>query len=93
MKTKNPGIASLSEEIRLGRYDDPEAIVAFAREAGVAFAVVGPEDPMSLGVVDALAASGIPADSIPETATPALSRSRSRCPHSLPAVPSVSGSS
>jgi len=61
MKTNNPGIASLSEEIRLGRYDDPEAIVAFAREAGVAFAVVGPEDPLSHGVVDALVASGIPA--------------------------------
>ncbi len=61
MKTNNPGIASLSEEVRLGRYDEPEAIVAFARETGVAFAVVGPEDPLSHGVVDALAASGIPA--------------------------------
>jgi len=61
MKTNNPGIASLSEEVRLGRYDEPEAIVAFAREAGVAFAVVGPEDPLSHGVVDALAAAGIPA--------------------------------
>ncbi len=61
MKTKNPGIASLSEEVRLGRYDEPEAIVAFARESYVAFAIVGPEDPLSHGVVDALAAAGIPA--------------------------------
>jgi len=61
MKTNNPGIASLSEKVRLGRYDEPEAIAAFARETGVAFAVVGPEDPLSHGVVDALAASGIPA--------------------------------
>ena len=61
MKTNNPGIASLSEKVRLGRYDEPEAIVAFARETGVAFAVIGPEDPLSHGVVDALAASGIPA--------------------------------
>ncbi|MCX5819073.1 MAG: phosphoribosylamine--glycine ligase [Deltaproteobacteria bacterium] len=61
MKTNNPGIASLSEKVRLGRYDEPETIVAFARETGVAFAVVGPEDPLSHGVVDALAASGIPA--------------------------------
>lgn len=61
MKTNNPGIAVLSEKIRLGRYDEPEAIVAFARETGVAFAVVGPEDPLSHGVVDALAAAGIPA--------------------------------
>ena len=61
MKTNNPGIASLSEKIRLGRYDEPEAVVAFAREADAAFAVVGPEDPLSHGVVDALAAAGIPA--------------------------------
>jgi phosphoribosylamine--glycine ligase len=61
MKTNNPGIASLSEEVRLGRYDEPEAIAAFALEADVAFAVVGPEDPLSHGVVDTLAAAGIPA--------------------------------
>jgi phosphoribosylamine--glycine ligase len=61
MKTNNPGIASLSEKVRLGRYDEPEAIAAFARETGVAFAVVGPEDPLSHGAVDALATSGIPA--------------------------------
>ncbi|MCE5263037.1 MAG: phosphoribosylamine--glycine ligase [Deltaproteobacteria bacterium] len=61
MKTNNPGIASLSEKVRLGRYDEPEAIVAFAQETGAAFAVVGPEAPLSHGVVDALAAAGIPA--------------------------------
>ena len=61
MKTNNPGIASLSEKICLGRYDEPEAIVAFARDAGVDFAIVGPEDPLSHGVVDALTAAGIPA--------------------------------
>jgi phosphoribosylamine--glycine ligase len=61
MKTNNPGIAALSEKVRLGRYDEPEAIAAFARETGVDFAVVGPEDPLSHGAVDALAASGIPA--------------------------------
>jgi phosphoribosylamine--glycine ligase len=61
MKTNNPGIAALSEKVRLGRYDEPEAIATFARETGTAFAVVGPEDPLSHGVVDALAASGIPA--------------------------------
>ncbi|MBN2437406.1 MAG: phosphoribosylamine--glycine ligase [Deltaproteobacteria bacterium] len=61
MKTNNPGIASLSEEVCLGRYDDPDAVVAFARESDVAFAVIGPEDPLSRGVVDALEAAGIPA--------------------------------
>ncbi|MHB9098137.1 MAG: phosphoribosylamine--glycine ligase [Syntrophales bacterium] len=61
MKTNNPGIASFSVEVRIGRYDDPGAIIAFAREAGVAFAVIGPEDPLSHGIVDALTAAGIPA--------------------------------
>jgi phosphoribosylamine--glycine ligase len=61
MKNNNPGIASLSEQVCLGRYDRPEDIVAFARKSGVAFAVIGPEDPLSLGVVDALAEAGIPA--------------------------------
>jgi phosphoribosylamine---glycine ligase len=61
MKTNNPGIASLAEEVRLGRYDEMEAIVAFALGAGITFAFVGPEEPLSHGVVDALAAAGIPA--------------------------------
>jgi phosphoribosylamine--glycine ligase len=61
MKTNNPGIASVSEEVCLGRYDRPEDIVAFARKSGVLFAVIGPEDPLNHGVVDALAAAGIPA--------------------------------
>ena len=61
MKTNNPGIASLSAEFRIGRYDDPGPIIAFAKEAGVAFAVIGPEDPLSHGIVDALTLAGIPA--------------------------------
>jgi phosphoribosylamine--glycine ligase len=61
MKANNPGIASLSETSRPGRYDNPEEIVAFARENRIDFAVVGPEDPLSHGVVDALLAKGIPA--------------------------------
>ncbi|MHB8092787.1 MAG: phosphoribosylamine--glycine ligase [Syntrophales bacterium] len=61
MKANNPGIASLSEKIHLGRYDDPQAITAFAGECKADFAFVGPEEPLSNGVVDALAAKGIPA--------------------------------
>jgi phosphoribosylamine--glycine ligase len=61
MKTNNPGISSLSSEVRLGRYNETEAIIAFAKEWEIAFAVIGPEDPLSHGVVDALTAAGIPA--------------------------------
>ncbi len=61
MKTNNPGIASLSAEVKIGRYNETDAIIAFAKEQKIAFAVIGPEDPLSHGIVDALAAAGIPA--------------------------------
>ena len=61
MKANNPGIASLSEKIRLGAYSDLNAITGFAAENKIEFAVIGPEDPLNNGVVDALATCGIPA--------------------------------
>lgn len=61
IKANNPGIAALSEKIKLGSYADLEAITAFASENKIEFAVIGPEDPLNNGVVDALAIGGIPA--------------------------------
>ena len=61
MKTNNPGIASLAREVRIGGYNDLEAVIAFAKEAQIEFAVIGPEDPLSQGIVDELTAAGIPA--------------------------------
>jgi phosphoribosylamine--glycine ligase len=60
MKANNPGIASLSEKIQPGSYADLKAITGFALENKIDFAVIGPEDPLNNGVVDALAACGIP---------------------------------
>lgn len=60
MKTNNPGMASLSERVQLGRYDDLEAIAEFARACAVGLAVIGPEDPLNSGVVDILTDLGIP---------------------------------
>ena len=60
MKTNNPGIASLSEKIKLGSYADLEAITGFAVENKIEFVVIGPEDPLNNGVVDALAKIGVP---------------------------------
>lgn len=60
MKANNPGIASLSEKMQLGSYSDLAAITGFARENKIEFAVIGPEDPLQNGVVDALTACGIP---------------------------------
>jgi phosphoribosylamine--glycine ligase len=61
MKANNPGIASLSEKIQIGSYSDLAAITDFATENKIELAVIGPEDPLNNGVVDALAKYGIPA--------------------------------
>jgi len=61
MKANNPGIASLSEKIKSGSYSDLETITGFAKDNKIELAVIGPEDPLNNGVVDALAICGIPA--------------------------------
>src|SRR5512145_3180408 len=61
MKANNPGIASLSKITKQGSYADLAAITGFAAENKIDFAVIGPEDPLHNGVVDALAKCGIPA--------------------------------
>jgi phosphoribosylamine--glycine ligase len=60
MKANNPGIASLSGKIQIGSYSDLAAITSFAKDNKIDFAVIGPEDPLNNGVVDALAKIGIP---------------------------------
>ena len=62
MKTNNPGIASLvgrSQDRRLQRYRRRSSPLPRRRQ--IEFAVIGPEDPLSHGIVDALTAAGIPA--------------------------------
>ncbi len=59
MSRKNPGIAALSEEICLCRETDVPAIVAFAKECGAMYAVIGPEAPLEAGLSDALEVEGI----------------------------------
>src|SRR5208283_2705887 len=41
--------------------DDVAALVALAKREQIDYAIVGPEVPLSLGLVDALVAAGIPA--------------------------------
>lgn len=60
MKSKNPGIASLSEKTEVGSYSELEKIKDFAEKHKVDFAFIGPEDPLNLGVVDKLQEVGIP---------------------------------
>ncbi len=55
----NGGIAADAICVGIGAKDIP-AIVAFAKEKEIDFAVVAPDDPLVLGAVDALNAEGIP---------------------------------
>tara|TARA_Y100000310_G_scaffold284075_1_gene306567 strand:+ start:52264 stop:53559 length:1296 start_codon:yes stop_codon:yes gene_type:complete len=61
MKSKNPGIASLSEDVLVGSYSDLDGIKDFAEKNKIDFAFIGPEGPLNNGVVDALKDIGIDA--------------------------------
>ena len=55
----NGGIAADAECVAVGA-KDLDGIVRFARETGIDYAVVAPDDPLVLGCVDALEAAGVP---------------------------------
>ncbi len=57
MKMLNPGIASLSSEVSIGRLSDVDDFPDLSK---IDFAVVGPEQPLSEAVVDALEKHEIP---------------------------------
>lgn len=59
--SRNPGLLALATEYQIGRMDDIFVIVAWAQEHKADWAFVGPELPLSVGVVDALAKAHIPA--------------------------------
>ncbi len=56
----NAGIAALAQCVPV-KATDVEGMVAWARENAVDFVMVAPDDPLALGMVDALEAAGIPA--------------------------------
>src|SRR5690606_16142619 len=57
----NPGMAEDGAACYEVKPDDIAGIVELARHEHIDFVVVGPEVPLALGLVDALAAAGIPA--------------------------------
>lgn len=54
----NAGTANVAENVAL-KVDDLDGIIAFAKKEGIDLVVVGPEDPLCLGLVDVLTAAGI----------------------------------
>lgn len=59
LKSKNPGIVSLSDGFETGNYGDLEKIKSYAQKIKPDFAFIGPEDPLNNGVVDLLNSIGI----------------------------------
>src|SRR5687767_4050661 len=55
----NAGTASLAENVPI-RVSDVDGLVRLARERAVDLVVVGPEEPLSLGLTDRLAAASLP---------------------------------
>jgi len=56
----NPGTAQCGQNIPIGA-DDADELLDFARQNNVGLVVVGPEDPLAAGLVDAFEAAGIKA--------------------------------
>jgi len=56
----NAGIAQLARCVDV-KATDVEGMVSWAKENAIDFVVVAPDDPLALGMVDALEAAGIPA--------------------------------
>ena len=57
----NPGMAKVAQCVDGISIDNNEKIVAFAQQAAIDMVVVGPEAPLTHGLVDALEEAGIPA--------------------------------
>jgi phosphoribosylamine--glycine ligase len=60
MARKNPGIFRIAERTLLEKETNIQEIIRFATENAVDVAVIGPEAPLEAGIVDGLAAAGIP---------------------------------
>jgi phosphoribosylamine--glycine ligase len=56
----NPGTAQCGQNIPVGA-DDADKLLDFARQNDVGLVIVGPEDPLAAGLVDAFEAAGIKA--------------------------------
>jgi len=60
MKSKNPGITKISEDILLGDLNDFDKLEKFIKNIQLDFAFIGPEDPLANGIVDFLEKNNIP---------------------------------
>ena len=55
----NPGISELSNELIILDINNPDIIVKYANEKNISLCIIGPENPLSNGVADALSNDGV----------------------------------
>jgi len=60
MSFKNAGLQDLSKDVKIHSETDFRDIIKFAKSKNIDFAVIGPEAPLVVGIVDALEKSDIP---------------------------------
>lgn len=60
MSFKNAGLEDLSKNIEIHSETDFQKILEFCKKNSIDFAVIGPEAPLVVGIVDALEKGGIP---------------------------------
>jgi len=60
MSFKNAGLEELSKDIKIHSETDFQEILDFSKKNNIDFAVIGPEAPLVVGIVDALEKGGIP---------------------------------
>lgn len=60
MSFKNAGLEDLSKNIEIQSETDFQKILEFCKKNSIDFAIIGPEAPLVIGIVDALEKSGIP---------------------------------
>ncbi|OGH70327.1 MAG: phosphoribosylamine--glycine ligase [Candidatus Magasanikbacteria bacterium RIFCSPHIGHO2_02_FULL_51_14] len=87
----NPGIQPLSVGYMVGAVTDANAILSFAKENCIDFAIIGPEAPLEAGVADVLWEHGIPCVG-PKRALAQIETSKSFArdlltKHNIPACP------
>jgi phosphoribosylamine--glycine ligase len=60
MKNRNPGIARMSKETLYEKETEVNKVAEWAKSKAIDFAVIGPEAPLGVGIVDVLEKEGIP---------------------------------
>ena len=59
MRNRNPGIARVSKDLILVKETETQKVTEFAIRSNVELAVIGPEAPLEVGLVDLLESKGI----------------------------------